>query len=245
MGSMRVGTIGIVLLLAAGSILFCAAQNSRQPAGEVFPMRKGTHWTYRGEVAWQVTGEGAKVHRSRLDWNMDVIDSMQRGPYKAALITGLPRDLTFYEEGRKPGCNVLIGEEDKKFYLAPCAQTASRRNLTLTEKDVSSMINEDNLILRLPLARGDTFGGDAERAAKDGMYAWYVQEIKRARLKGIAGVSGAIPWTEYVLTFRTNPDHEIVTYAPGIGLTSYVYGHHGTVSEVNLKLVEFHLPDEK
>ena len=37
---------------------------------------------------------------------------------------------------------------------------------------------------------------------------------------------------------RTNPEHEIVTFVPGVGITAYVYAHHGTVSEVNVRLVE-------
>ena len=47
------------------------------------------------------------------------------------------------------------------------------------------------------------------------MYAWYVQAIRQATLKGIGGISGAGPWKEYILTYRTNPDHEIVTCVPG------------------------------
>jgi hypothetical protein len=242
---MRVGTIGVSALLVVGAGWLCTGQEQRQPTAEVFPMRKGTHWIYRGDVAWQASGESAEVHRSQLDWNMEIVDSVQRGRYKVALIIGHPKDLTWYEEGRQPGCDVLIGVDDKKFYLVQCAPSASREKLTSTEGDLSSMINEDNLIFWLPIGQGDSFGGDPERTVKDGMYAWRVQAIRQATLKGIGGISGTGPWTEYILTYRTYPDHEIDTYVPGIGLTAYVYSHHGTVSEVNVKLVEFQLPNPK
>ena len=205
-------------------------------------MGKGTHWIYRGDVAWQATGNDATVHKSRLDWNMEIVDNIQRGHYRAALIRGHPSDLARYEQGRARGCDVLIGVDNERFYLVQCNSSASREKLTLTERQLSSMITNDNLIFRLPIAQGDSFGGDPERGVNDGMYAWYAQTIRPATLKGISGITGAGPWTEYILTYRTNPDHEIDTYVPGIGLTAYVYSHHGSVSEVNVKLIQLQLP---
>jgi len=35
------------------------------------------------------------------------------------------------------------------------------------------------------------------------------------------------------------PDHTIIDFVPGIGITGYSYIHHGTVSEVKVKLVDF------
>ena len=85
-------TIGIgpsIILILAGSAL-CAGQIAGQPDTDIFPMRKGTRWIYRGEVAWQASG---KAHGTRLDWTMEVVDSVQRGRYKVALVLGHPKDL--------------------------------------------------------------------------------------------------------------------------------------------------------
>ncbi len=208
-------------------------------------MRKGTCWIYRGEVAWQASGEGAKVRRSRLDWKMEIVDSVRHGRYKAALVLGHPKGLTWHKEGRKLGCDILIGVDDKRFYLIECAPSAPRDKLMLAESDLAEMIDEGKLILKLPLRQGDTFGGGPERGVKDGMYAWYVQAVRPATLGRIRGISPAGPRTEYVLAYRTNPDHEIDTYVPGIGLTTYAYSHHGTVAVVNVKLVDFQTPGTK
>jgi len=101
--------------------------------------------------------------------------------------------------------------------------------------------DDESLILVMPAHEGDLFGRDAETAPRtDGMYAWSVERIETASLAGIKGVAADVPRTEYVVAYRTLPDHQVATYVPGIGMTSYVYSHHGTVSEVNVKLVEFH-----
>lgn len=208
-------------------------------------MRKGTRWTYRGDVAWQAVGEGAEVHRSRLDWKMEIVDSAQRGPYKLALVLGHPKDLTWYEAGRKPGCYVLIGVNDKRFYLNGCAPSPSREKLVLPQGDLTDLTNWESLILEIPCRRGAIFGEDPERGLKDGMYAWFVQAVRPATPMQIGGILPGGPRTEHVLTYRTLPDHQVATYVPGIGLTAYVYSHHGTVSDVDMKLVEFQTPGPK
>jgi len=242
---MRIAKVGISVLLIIGGSGLCVGQAGGQAAAEIFPMRKGTRWIYRGDVAWQAIGGGTKVERSRLDWTMEVVDDMRGGRYKAALIRGHPQDLRWYEVGRERGCDILIGVDDKEFHLIGCAPSASRQKLSLTEDDLRAMINEENLIFRLPIRQGDSFGGDPERRVNDGMYEWYVQAVRRATLGDIRGISIARSWTEYVLAYRTNPDHEVGTYVPGIGLTAYVYSHHGTVSDVNLKLIEFQPPSPR
>jgi hypothetical protein len=89
---------------------------------------------------------------------------------------------------------------------------------------------------------GDVFGADPEtkRRFPDGRYAWCVDDRSTVSLAGIKGVPQERRSTAYALAYRTNPDHQIATYVPGIGLVSYVYSHHGTVSEVDVRLVEFH-----
>jgi hypothetical protein len=241
----RVGTIGISALLIVGSGGLCNSQVGSQPAAEIFPMRTGTYWIYRGDVAWQGTGEGARVHRSRLDWKMEIVDGVQRGRYKAALIIGHPRNLTWPEKEQKRGCDILIAVDGKRFYLIQCEPSASRQKLLVDESKLRAMIGEENLIFKLPLREGEIFGGDPERGVKDGMYAWTVEAIRQRRPDGIRGALNIRPWTEYDLIYRTNPDHQVANYVPGIGLTTYMYSHHGTVSEVDVKLVEFQPPGGK
>jgi hypothetical protein len=59
-------------------------------------------------------------------------------------------------------------------------------------------------------------------------------------LPDVKGVPAGQRFDEYVLMYRTTPDHQIAAYAIGIGLTEFVYSHHGTPAEVRMKLTEFH-----
>src|SRR5437667_116174 len=155
---MRTMAIGAsIILILTGSVL---GQITGQPDTEVFPMRKGTRWVYRGEVAWQTSG---KAHSKQLDWTMEVVDSVQRGRYKVALLLGHPKDLTWYEEGRKPGCHILIADDNTKFYLYECEPSASHERLILPKGDLRGLTGEESLILKFPLRQADTFGGDPER----------------------------------------------------------------------------------
>jgi hypothetical protein len=92
---MRVGAVGISALLVAGAGGLCAGQKTGKTATEVYPMRKGTHWIYRGDVSNSNLDQNFD---QTLNWEMEVADSMNRGRYKVALIIGHPDDLTFYEE---------------------------------------------------------------------------------------------------------------------------------------------------
>jgi hypothetical protein len=177
--------------------------------------------------------------RRPVEWKMEIVDSRVAGPYKVALILGHPRDLDWYQEGRERGCYVLIAIDNKEFYLVWCPPSASRQRLTLNEADLRAMTTHENLVLKLPLAQGDCFGGNPGRGVNDVMYAWCVLEVRREALS-VRGLLMTVPSVEYDLIYRANPDHEIDTYVPGAGLTAYVYSHHGAVSEVNVKLVEFH-----
>jgi hypothetical protein len=234
---MRIGQLGS--LLAAIAPALCFAQVPGEPTHEIFPMKAGTRWIYRGEVAWQEIN-GTQVSKAILTWTMRVVDSFESGRYTVALLSGHPRDLTWYERGRNPGCYFLIRVDGSRYYLRECAATDSRERLHLRPGDLPKLVDDD-LIIKLPLHKGDVFGRDDEDKRQDTMYGWLVSSIGPARL-GL--VMGAVPRprTPYVLTYRTNPDNLTETYDPGIGLTSFDYSHNGTTSEVHVKLVDFHSP---
>ena len=198
-------------------------------------MEKGTYWIYAGSVAWQ--GQDNEVQRRRLTWKAEVLDSLENGRFKVALLLGDPRDLAWYSESTKRGCHLLTVVDNREYYLedvqSPCA---------LPQSSSPDLARSGELILKLPANKGDSFGGDPERerTVNDGMYAWVVENLALANLRGIRGIPKGQAFTAYDLAYRTMPDHQFITYVPGIGLTSYEYGHHGTVAEVDVRLVEFH-----
>src|SRR5437016_1177673 len=104
----------------------CAAQGTSSSNSEIFPMETGTHWTYRGEVVWKGGADNPRIHRANMTWPMRIVDSLEDGRFKIALLSGHPRDLIWYESGRKPGCDLLIRVDGSRFYLRECSPTSSR-----------------------------------------------------------------------------------------------------------------------
>lgn len=233
---MRLVRAAVVLMALAGT----AAPAERNPEvalaadADFFPMTKGTYWVYRGRVAW------AAEEAATVEWRSEILESAERGRFKMALLLGHPWDLPTYAPGRERDCYLLIADGNKKFYLHQPEDGCSIPEGEPGEDMISD--DDESLILVMPAHEGDLFGRDAETAPRtDGMYAWSVERIEKASLAGIKGVAADVPRTEYVVAYRTLPDHQVATYVPGIGLTSFVCVHHGTVSDVNVKLVEFHV----
>ena len=198
-------------------------------------MEKGTTWIYAGSVAWQE--QGSQIHQTQVSWTTEILDSVERGRFRIALLLGYPKDLTWYEKGKKRGCYLLTAVDGREFYLRRLDSECA-----LPKNSLSELAIREDLFFRLPVRKGDSFGGDPQREKElhDRLYAWSVEDRKPVTLGGVKGVPQDREFTEYVLAYRTNPDHEITTYVPGIGLTRYIYSHHGTVSEVDVRLVEFH-----
>jgi hypothetical protein len=74
------------------------------------------------------------------------------------------------------------------------------------------------------------------------MYCWNVLEEKQVALN-VKGIDTGHTMTEFTIMQYTGPDHSIFSFVPGVGITRYQYVHHGTVSEVDVQLVEFHLEE--
>ncbi len=205
-------------------------------APPVFPIQKGTYWIYRGEVAW--ADPDNHVHSRKLDWKMEVTDEIQRGRYKAAWLLGSPFDLMWYQEGKPRRCHLGVAVDEKSFCLVDCPALQAAHGM-LTERDLRALTRNDGaLIFKLPLRQGEVFAQIPNR--DDTMYGWCVETVKQTALLGIHGVPEAGMRTQYELFFREVSDHQIATYVPGIGLTSYVYSHHGTKADTDVRLVEFH-----
>jgi hypothetical protein len=161
------------------------------------------------------------------------LESVQRGRFKVALLLGHPDDLAWYERGRQRRCHVLTAVGDHEFYLH-----AVESRCALPENSPVDFVKEDDLILKAPAKKGESFGGDPQRNVNDGLYKWHVEDQKLVKPKGIKGVRENQHVAAYVLAYRAVPDHQAATYLAGIGLAEYVYSHHGTVSEVSMHLVE-------
>jgi hypothetical protein len=231
-----------ILLVVAG---FCQVPKWKDTNNQsVFPLNKGTYWIYRGVTKWVKESKPENIIAKRtLTWKMEVIDTITQGNITIATIKGFPFDLAWYDEGKNRGDYLLIAVNTTEYYLlsdkAKEVALDRLKNNDVLEKDI---LNEENEILDLPLTIGKRFAGDLTR--QDNWYCWYIENILQIALNNIKGIVSPGKVNHYQLVYRTMPDHQIIEFVPNVGITRYIYVHHGTVSETNLKLVEFHLGKE-
>jgi hypothetical protein len=232
------GAVLVAVILASA----CSWKGAAQPPEETpewFPLSKGTTWVYKGTRKWTQSGSG-EVAEKPVTWKMQVLETLTRGQVTAALVKGYPADLAHFEEGKAPGDYLIVRVRPGKYYLVRQLRTEETLRRLRDQNDLlAGLVREDEIILDAPLAPGKIYGEADLITRQDKMYSWIVEEARPAELRGIKGIAPAGRKMEYEITHRTLPGHRIVDFVPGIGITRYVYGHHGTVSETDVKLVEF------
>ena len=224
----------IVILFLALLPAFALSHAQSAP----FPLTKSTYWTYRGKVSWDAGS--SKVETKTITWKMEVTDTIQREGVTAALVNGFVSDLAWYEPGKQPALSLLV-ETGSNIYVIESAQVPEARKRLRDPNDLlQKLVTADDLLLSFPLERGKKFC-DAEVITRtDNMYCWIVEEEGPAILGSIQGAPAQPSARQFQITQRTYPDHQFLTFVPGIGITRYQYAHHGTPSEADVELVEFH-----
>jgi hypothetical protein len=205
------------------------------------PLEKGTRWTYEGKVETTLLGS-AKVYSTNISWVMEVVDSMENTNARAAVISGTPDELAWYEPGQVPGYSVLLNFSNHVYrFPAKTLQQASSLMLEMANEPGKFFPKAEDVDdwFALPLAKDKRWGGDLQR--EDGWYCWRVEDehLSKLRIKGCAD-KHAFPI--YTLAYRTNPDHQVLDIAPGLGITRFIYVHHGTVASADVRLVAFKHP---
>jgi hypothetical protein len=219
---------GIIILL-----LLCMRSQLFAQQSEYFPLAEGTSWIYKGAVKW--TESVNKVKKSKITWKMNVEKRLKNGSYEIAVMKGHPADLCWYEPGKGPS-RYLIVWKDNKYYEIRIYNDFDK--LISDEAYLSTKTNFNTLFLVVPLKKDMEFGNDPDIQREDRMYEWVVDDEQRGNLSHVTGVRKT-RFTKYTLMYRTNPDHQIVEFVPQIGITHYIYQHHGTVSEVDVRLTAF------
>ncbi len=153
-----------------------------------------------------------------------------------SITKGHPADLAWYEEGKQRGNYILI-RTSNSYYLIEQENASIFEKLEAQNENVNELISDDRLILSFPLTLEKKFGDNM--GPSDNMYGWFVEKIEETALSDTHG--SPVKAIEYEINMRTLPDHVFIHYADGIGITRYIYGHHGTVSDVDVKLIDWHL----
>ncbi|GAK50016.1 hypothetical protein U14_01241 [Candidatus Moduliflexus flocculans] len=221
--------IGVIAVFVCLSVFNVPNLRAEQ---DVFPLSPGTYWLYEGMVKWQ---NESGVKEQQMTWKMEVIEQVERDEFIGYLMKGHPSDLAFYEEGRVPSEYAII-RHGNDFYQT---DLNTFQRLKDPADELNDLLFPEDQILKFPLTPGDTFGEPEMLKRGDGFYYWVVQE-KRPFLAKITGVVSIASLEEYIITLNTLPDGIIVHFTPGIGITCYEYTHHGTISEVDVSLIEYH-----
>lgn len=237
---MHIKKLFLIILLPLMLAVSCRQEEKAVSATpfDPFPLEKGNFWIYQGEVKWTEVPD--KVLNKNISWKMEILDTIKRGHLFAAVVKGHPHDLVWYEGYQTPGDYLILRVGNSKYYILdqPRADEAIKR-LKNMDDFLGGLVSEDDLFLEYPIKKGDVFGQAAQLTRPDMSYFWFVESVDKIRPEGIKGVASQKELEKYVLTFQSAPDHQVVGFIPGVGISSFLYMHHGTVAEADLKLVEF------
>jgi hypothetical protein len=218
-----------------------AAWASEGDGDVVFPLSTGSYWVYEGLVQWTRPGSNEATERA-VTWKMEVVETFQREFLSAAAIKGFPADVAWYEDGKDRGDYLMVRIQDtgKLYLMGPDRTEEILQRLRNHTDPLINLVHESELIFDLPLYRGKRFGPSAQLTRSDTFYCWFVEGEERVNLTDVKGLTPGMT-TQYRLALRSLPDHTFIDFVPGVGITRYIYyGHHGTLSEADLKLVEYH-----
>jgi hypothetical protein len=202
---------------------------------EYFPLKQDAYWIYEGNVKWTAPNS-ADVEEKKITWKMEVKRVFQRNNIIGYEMLGAPWDLAWYEKGKEPSEYGII-QAGGNFYRTSL-ETVWR---LMDETDVlRALVEEDEIFLDIPLIPGKKFCDTFSLSRADGMYCWTVGDANQADAENIKGVDKSNALIEFPIYNQTMPDHSIIQFIPGVGISRYVYQHHGTISDVDVWLVEYY-----
>jgi hypothetical protein len=191
----------------------------------IIPLDEGTEWIYSARVRWTVINSNHE-RGAAIQWRTRVVKSFKTDTAMAAVISGFPTDLAWYEPGEEPGYSVIIETESGLF------ETSAGREQEAEDlaKKAAGGAQVGEQLLRLPVRAGDCLDRD-NSGRTDNRYCWFVE----GRVKSARGYA-------WELTYQTNPDTTTFHIVPGVGVTRFSYDHHGIVASADVQLTGFHAP---
>ncbi len=221
---------------------------------EFFPLAHGACWVYKGKLRTQVQGPtderagGAIVEEEKINDTtvflatreimpkVEIIDSVTRGAVTGYSVQGdfgwvTSRVQTF-----------IILQPDKLFRTWKNEALDQMRN---TESILYNLVGTQDdgpseIFFDLPLIPGKKYGSQVQIFRLDNFYCWEVERVDWVSVDSIEGcpLRGIQP--EFVLSYKTNPANVEFRIVPGLGVTGYKYVHHGTIEEVETRLIHYY-----
>ena len=199
-----------------------------------FPLKKGAYWVYRGIVRW-TKPDSADVVEEEITWKMEVKEAIRRNEGIGYEMLGAPWDLAWYEVGRQPSKYGIV-HIGNRFYRI---QLESLTRLSNEQDNLADLVDDQDIFLDTPLAPAIKFCEPDSLSRPDNMYCWRVGEVQPFDASSINGVDLPRELWEFPITKQTMPDISTMYFVPGVGISGYMYRHHGTISEVDVRLVEY------
>ena len=198
-------------------------------------MKDGAYWIYKGNVRWTII-DPSEVAEQEITWKMEVQRVVQRNDIYGYEMLGAPWDLAWYEDGKEPSEYGII-QAGGNFYQSSI-ETVRR---LMDEKDfLGGLVNEYSVFLDIPLVSGKKFCDTPSLTRTDSKYCWMVGEAIQEDGADIKGLESANTVFEFPIYNGTLSDHSIIHFIPGVGISGYEYHHHGTVSDVEVRLIEYY-----
>jgi hypothetical protein len=182
---------------------------------QLMPLDKGTVWVYKGKLKWQ---EGGAVKAAEITWATEVIDTFDSESVRVAIVRGFPFDLSWHLEGQQPDYCVLADDGSDAYYRYAATESDARRMVYQTLRNPSEGLMWFESIDPNGIKLGATIPFQVDGCPE----------------------CGALRYSTMV--HETNPDTEKIDFAPGLGVIRYRYTHHGSISDVDVRLFEIRRP---
>lgn len=225
-------TILLATIAALLPVAVLPAEEAAPPA--FFPFVKGRFWLYDGKVTYAANG---KVNEKDIKgWRSEVVEVAKGADFQAALLKGRPSDLAWFEDGRERSDAIVIVTA-KAEYEEYDGDGAVQQFASIKADGKLPADMKPELIFRYPPKDGERFG--EEDPATNGRYCWVASATSKAAFHPpVKGLPKSKPFPQFTITYRSSPDHTIISFAAEVGITGYTYVHHGTKGDCEMRLVE-------
>jgi hypothetical protein len=183
--------------------------------------RQGDQFIYKGIVKW---GADPNPRQKGMIWPVDVVDVITRGSYHIAKLSGFPDDLVgFYDFDKEDPTPqeryYIINKQTGDIYISDFLPSLTRSAL--------KQLKGEQIYLNLAgPPRGQKPYSDWVLESKDGV-----------NINDIKGITQG-QYLKYAFGERTISGVSIIDFVPGIGVIAYKYVHNGSISEIDMKLIE-------
>ena len=167
---------------------------------------------------------------------MAIVQARSSHDVRGAVVRGWIQELAWYTPGQRPDFSVLLEYRSRLYYVAAQDSVAAIDSLAAVLRNGAAAARRGQLIVDSSLAIGQTFGGDAGDGRRtDGLYAWNV-DSQSAAPRHLQWSSLATEPTRWRIAYRTLPDEQEIDLVPGVGVSRFIFVHHGTVAAVDVHL---------